>query len=169
MRQPIQVLIYVYRMTALGPSYLLLHRIPAEGNFWQGVSGGVEDLETPAETARREALEETGLTDLVVVDIHLCVSFKPNYPEHCRNTFGYVPDLMPQHVFVAEHSSLQPVRVDPTEHNSICWCSLEEAMDLLHWPTDKEALRYAHEFISKAASPPVSSAPPRDSSPQSTS
>src|SRR5262249_34882113 len=39
---------------------LLLHRKPERGNFWQPITGSIEDGETPIETARREIVEETG-------------------------------------------------------------------------------------------------------------
>src|ERR1044071_2560203 len=43
-----------------GQRVLLLHRRPERGNFWQPITGAIEDGESPAEAARREVLEETG-------------------------------------------------------------------------------------------------------------
>ena len=40
--------------------YALMKR--ADAGFWQGVTGGGEDGETPLETARRETYEETGMS-----------------------------------------------------------------------------------------------------------
>lgn len=46
--------------------YLMLHRIKKQNDLnegkWVGVGGKFEDGESPEECARREALEETGLT-----------------------------------------------------------------------------------------------------------
>jgi 8-oxo-dGTP pyrophosphatase MutT (NUDIX family) len=69
MRQPRQVLVYVVRQFGAEWQYLLLHRIQRGDDFWQGVSGGVEDDETCHQAAARELEEETGyvadrLTDL---------------------------------------------------------------------------------------------------------
>jgi ADP-ribose pyrophosphatase YjhB (NUDIX family) len=52
-RQPVQVLVHPVRRTEEGWRYLLLHRIPRRGGFWQGVSGGVEWGEALAAAARR--------------------------------------------------------------------------------------------------------------------
>src|SRR5712691_8802670 len=43
-----------------GDRVLLLHRRPERGNFWQPITGSIEDGEAPLETARREIVEETG-------------------------------------------------------------------------------------------------------------
>ena len=62
MRQPVQVVVYLARAGSRGDlEYLMLRRTPERGGYWQGVTGGVEDGETPCETARREIKEETGL------------------------------------------------------------------------------------------------------------
>lgn len=41
-RQPVEILVYPARWEDQGWRYLLLHRIPGRGCFWQGVSGGAE-------------------------------------------------------------------------------------------------------------------------------
>ena len=43
-----------------GERVLLLHRRPERGNFWQPITGSIEEGELPLETARRELIEETG-------------------------------------------------------------------------------------------------------------
>src|SRR5882672_3913545 len=43
-----------------GERVLLLHRKPERGNFWQPITGSIEDDELPHDTARRELAEETG-------------------------------------------------------------------------------------------------------------
>jgi dATP pyrophosphohydrolase len=59
-RAPFNVLVYLYRRTGEGAfEYALLRR--ADAGFWQGVTGGGEDDETPLEAARREIEEETGI------------------------------------------------------------------------------------------------------------
>ena len=52
-RAPFGVLVYPYLQVAGGDlEYALLRR--ADLGWWQGVTGGGEDDETPFETARRE-------------------------------------------------------------------------------------------------------------------
>jgi dihydroneopterin triphosphate diphosphatase len=59
-RAPFQVLIYPYRRIQEDRfEYAIFKR--ADEGFWQGISGGGEDGESPLEAARREAFEEAGL------------------------------------------------------------------------------------------------------------
>ena len=62
LRRPVSVLVYVVSPAGGGWEYLLLHRVPRLGGFWQGVTGAVERGEEMADAARREVLEEPGLT-----------------------------------------------------------------------------------------------------------
>src|SRR5204863_8938830 len=60
-RAAFQVLIIPYRIDADGqPRYLLFKR--SDKNVWQWIAGGGEDDEEPEQTARREALEEAGIS-----------------------------------------------------------------------------------------------------------
>lgn len=60
MRQPLQVTVFPFRMTLSGPEYAVFRR--ADDGCWQAVAGGVEDGEDLVSAARRESLEEAGLT-----------------------------------------------------------------------------------------------------------
>jgi len=60
MRQPLAVLIFLFRSSVFGPEYAVLKR--ADDGDWQSVSGGVEVGEDLAMAARREVVEETGLS-----------------------------------------------------------------------------------------------------------
>ena len=62
MKIPIQALIFPVRSTEKGWEYLMLKRVLERGGFWQGVTGGLELNETIPEAAKRELLEETGLS-----------------------------------------------------------------------------------------------------------
>ena len=62
MRKTIQMLIYPVRLIGDYRQYLLLKRVTDRGAFWQGVKGGVENGESLLEAARRELIEETGLS-----------------------------------------------------------------------------------------------------------
>lgn len=57
-RQPVQVLVHPLKLVGRDWEYLLLRRIPEQGGFWQGVTGGVEGRESLADAARRELIEE---------------------------------------------------------------------------------------------------------------
>ena len=59
-RAPFNVLVYPFRRGGDGAyEYALLGR--ADEGWWQGVSGGGEDDESPLEAALRETTEETGV------------------------------------------------------------------------------------------------------------
>lgn len=60
MRKPKQVLVFLYRKNKYNEhEYCIFYRDKL--NFWQGLSGGVENDETLFETVKREVLEETGI------------------------------------------------------------------------------------------------------------
>ena len=59
-RAPFQVLVYPYRRIDDDRYEYALFRRADEG-WWQAISGGGEDDETPLEAAKREAYEEAGI------------------------------------------------------------------------------------------------------------
>lgn len=144
MRQPIQVLIYVYRESDRGREYLMLRRTPAGGGFWQGVSGGVEDDEDLLTTACREVREETGFT----AEIH-SIGYSYTIPSFHDRKLGSLlaGSTIPVNVFVAQvDSDAEPV-IDPQEHDLYLWCPIFQADRLLYWPSDREALRQVEAWL----------------------
>jgi dihydroneopterin triphosphate diphosphatase len=142
-RLPYQVLVYIPRHpTPTTSEYLLLRRTAARGGFWQGVSGGVEAGESLAEAARREVREETGHYQF---SRFLALDFRYSFPLD-RPTCGhlYAPDFKVIHeeCFGAEVSldSGEPV-FDPGEHDAYQWLEVSQALALLRWPENQEALR----------------------------
>lgn len=55
-RAPFQVVVFPFRRSAEGVEYAVFRR--SDNGWWQGLAGGGEGEETPAEAARREAFEE---------------------------------------------------------------------------------------------------------------
>ena len=61
-RATFNALVFPCRLAADGhPEYAIFKRSETTGGFWQAISGGGEDDETPLETAKRECLEEAGI------------------------------------------------------------------------------------------------------------
>ena len=129
MRLPIQVEAIIFRRNGNVIEYLLLKRLPERNGFWQPVTGGVEEGETPDEALQREIMEETGVRNIVAVieDLYHFEFSDPN--------------LNQEYVYGVEVSSSEEIVLDPKEHSEYRWCSLQEALQLLHWKENKEALR----------------------------
>ena len=116
---------------------LLLHRRPERGNFWQPITGGIEDGESPAEAARREVLEETGnrgepeamgITQSFMIESQYLSS---RYPS---------PIIASEVGFAASIDSRLPIRMDPDEHDEYGWFTFAEAYERIRWTDDREAL-----------------------------
>jgi len=120
-----------------GSKVLLLHRTVERGEFWQPVTGRIEHGETPDEAARRELLEETGIS-------------VPVEPLGLRQSFlidrAFLPDSPEPLLFVDETAyaaRVQPgaaVRIQPEEHTESAWFTLERAYETIRWSDDREAL-----------------------------
>jgi 8-oxo-dGTP pyrophosphatase MutT (NUDIX family) len=129
MRLPIQVEAIIFRRNGDKTEYLLLKRLPERNGFWQPVTGGVEEGETRDEALRREVMEETGVRNIVAVVEDLY------YFEFSD------PSLNQEYVCGVEVSPTEKVVLDGREHSEFRWCCIEEALQLLNWKENKEALK----------------------------
>jgi lipoyl(octanoyl) transferase len=116
---------------------LLLHRRPERGNFWQPITGSIEDGEAPAATARRELLEETG-HDGEVVDVGLQQSFM--IESHFLSAKFPPPVIATEVSFAARVPTAAPIRMDAAEHDAFGWFTFAEAYERIRWSDDREAL-----------------------------
>jgi lipoyl(octanoyl) transferase len=120
-----------------GPRVLLLHRRPERGNFWQPITGSIEAGESPVETARRELVEETGLTgdprplDLTQSFLIESEFLASRYP---------APIVAEEVVFGAALDARLPIAVDPLEHDGWGWFTFAEAYEKIRWTDDRDAL-----------------------------
>lgn len=120
-----------------GERVLLLHRRPERGNFWQPITGAIEDGETPLAAAYREVLEETGsagepeamgFTQSFMID-----------SQHLASRFP-IPIIASEVGFKAALDSQQPIRMDGDEHDEYGWFTFPDAYERIRWSDDREAL-----------------------------
>ena len=142
MRLPIQVQGILFRKINGEIQYLLLKRISEREGFWQPVTGGLEEGETKVEALEREALEETGIKNIVriVENVH--------YFEYSDVNFIKGYDFIKEHVFGVEVHSNEKITIDGKEHSEFKWCSFQEALELLKWDENKEALSRLNKILS---------------------
>jgi len=123
---------------------LLLHRRPERGNFWQPITGSIEDGESPIETARREIAEETGNPG-EPEELNLQQSFM--IESHYLETLYPTPIIASETGFVARLRSDLPIRIDAEEHDDFGWFTFGEAYERIRWTDDREALEKLEERL----------------------
>ncbi len=122
-RRPESVLIVIHTD---GGEFLLLERRRPAG-FWQSVTGSLEWGELPVAAAQRELLEETGITQGVLVDLHWTQEYE------IMPSFGkvYAPGITRnlEHAFSLRLPQRLPVTLSDTEHVGYRWAGGVEAAD----------------------------------------
>lgn len=133
MRQPINVIVFPYMFENDKPVYGIFRR--SDFPIWQAISGGVEDDETPLETAIRECYEEAGIEahEFIALDSEASIPADIFKQSHWEN------------VYVVREKSFG-VKVDSKtfklshEHTVYAWLSFDEAYESLRYDSNKVAL-----------------------------
>ncbi|MFI7700369.1 NUDIX pyrophosphatase [Nonomuraea sp. NPDC049480] len=153
MRQPLTVLVFLYRVTAGSPEYAVFQR--ADDGNWQSVSGGVEEGEDLVTAARRETAEETGLRDLGP----LCKLDMVSGVEKAgfRTSPYWDEDLyiVPKHFFAADVTNAASEIALSSEHRDMRWLGYEAAHGTLRYDDDRTALWELDQRIIRDHLPPV--------------
>ncbi len=121
------------------PEFLVLKRSDDDKIYpglWQIVSGGIERGEKAYEAAARETYEETGMVP------------KKLYNTPLTNTFYFFSDdsVNVSPVFAVEVDPGIAVKLS-VEHKEFRWLEKEDAISLLVWPGQKEAVRSVYEYV----------------------
>jgi dATP pyrophosphohydrolase len=134
-RRPESVLIVIY--TARGEFLLLERRKPA--GFWQSVTGSLEWGETADAAARRELIEETGITQGLLCNLQwtqvyeILPSFGKKYaPGVTRNL---------EHAFALKLAQRVPVHLSEREHVQYRWLPAAEAIAKASSSTNRAVIR----------------------------
>lgn len=129
------MLIVIY--TAGGEFLLLERRRPA--GFWQSVTGSLEWGETADAAARRELIEETGITQGLLRNLQwtqvydILPSFGKKYaPGVTRNL---------EHAFALKLMQRVPVRLSEHEHVQYRWMPAAEAIAKASSSTNRAVIR----------------------------
>ena len=102
---------------------------------WELVHGSIEPSETPADAARREVREETGLE----VERLYSMTVNPFYLHHTDTVQMAI-------VFAAVVSAAAAITLG-TEHDESAWRSASGATKVLAWPREYEAVHYAMHLL----------------------
>lgn len=146
MRLPKQVLIIPYRIKDENVQFCIFKRKDLE--FWQWISGGVEDFdENIYAAAKREIFEETGVDSNLELTQLECITKIPvvNIVKEFRwgNDIFYADEYS----FSVKFDNIDIVLSD--EHSLYSWMSFEEAKKLLKYDSNKSALWELNEKIKR--------------------
>jgi lipoyl(octanoyl) transferase len=116
---------------------LLLHRRPERGNFWQPITGAIEDGESAFDAARREVLEETGSTGEPEA-MGFTQSFMID-SQYLASRFAS-PIIASEVGFKTAFDSQRAIQMDADEHDEYGWFTFADAYERIRWSDDREAL-----------------------------
>lgn len=135
-RAPFQILIFLYRCINDKFEFALFKR--ADGDCWQGIAGGGENLETPQQAAVRETQEESGVSPVATYVRLDTVSSVPVTCFRDSHLWGEKIYVIPEYSFGVDADE-QEVRLSP-EHSTFAWFSFEEAEQKLKYDSNRTAL-----------------------------
>lgn len=136
-RAPFQVLVIPFRRAEEGAiQYGILCRDDLK--LWQGVAGGGEHGESPAQAAARETTEELGLTQPVpLYPLQTTASIPARFFSD-RDTWPAGTYVVPEHSFAADLTGREINLSD--EHTAIQWLEAKEAAAVLRFDSNRTAL-----------------------------
>lgn len=139
MKRPKSVQVIVSRESGSGREYLLLlrHR-PGSEDFWQPVSGSLEEGESFVEAARRELTEETGIAapdSLVEIGLVDRFAIAPAW----RTLYDRDISHNVQVAFAARVGD-QTITIDAREHSDFVWATHDRARSLVRYEPNRRAL-----------------------------
>ena len=133
-RRPESVLIVIHTE---GGEFLLLERRRPPG-FWQSVTGSMEWGEPADTAARREVIEETGITQGVLVNLQWTQVYE------ILPAFGkvYAPGitLNLEHAFSLRLQDRVPVVLSDAEHVQFRWASAADAVETASSSTNRAVI-----------------------------
>jgi dATP pyrophosphohydrolase len=134
LRRPESVLVVIHTD---GGEFLLLERCRPAG-FWQSVTGSLEWGEIPDDAARREVVEETGITAGVLTNLEWEQTYEIS-PAFGRT---YAPGVTQnlEHAFALRLPGRTPVTLSAGEHLQYRWLDAADAAMLVSSHTNRAVI-----------------------------
>jgi dihydroneopterin triphosphate diphosphatase len=132
-RAPLQILVLPYRRRTRGVEVAVFRR--ADNGIWQGIAGGGEDDEAPEQAARRELREEAGIDgDLIRLTSRAMIDARSigDYD------WGGIR-AVPEYAFAVDVGG-RDIAIGH-EHSEYRWVDIDTAMSMLHWESNRLALK----------------------------
>ena len=134
-RRPVSVLVVVHT-----DDHALLLRRTSPFDFWQSITGSLQDGESHADAARRELAEETGLTDegeLKYTGVSRQFAIDPRW----RDKFG--PGVVENVEFEWRYRlpSAASIQLSDREHSAFEWSPIADAIERVWSWTNRDALK----------------------------
>jgi 8-oxo-dGTP pyrophosphatase MutT (NUDIX family) len=120
----------------LGERYYLL--LLYDAGHWDFPKGGIEEGESELDAVIREVREETGITDLKLVE-----GFRQTISYQFKSSEGEINKTV---VFYLGSTSTFKVTLSH-EHRAYAWLKLEDALEHLTFDTARSVLKVAHKFL----------------------
>ncbi|MDG6881265.1 Dihydroneopterin triphosphate pyrophosphatase [Phocoenobacter uteri] len=131
------VLVVIY---AKDTQRVLMLQRKDDPDFWQSVTGTIEDNETPFQTALREVKEETGI-DIVAQNLSLYDTKKRfKFEIFPQFRYKYAPNVthFTEHWFLLGlEQEIEPIL---TEHLAFQWLNINDAMQLTKSPNNAQVI-----------------------------
>ena len=125
----------IYREEERGKYFLLLHY---PSGHWDYVKGKMEENETTHETTKREAKEETGISDLEFVN---------NFEEKIEYNFRYDGKLIhKQVIFFLAKTNTKEISISH-EHLDYIWLEFDDALKKITYQNAKRILTKAKNLL----------------------
>ena len=129
----------VFVRNVLDENQFLLLNYPQ--GHWDFVKGKIEKNEEPHETARREAREETGITDFQFID---------SFEEYVEYDFRFKNEKIHKKViFFLAKTDTEKIRLSD-EHFDYIWLAYNDALGKITYENAKNVLSKANEFLLNA-------------------
>ncbi len=119
--------------------FLILKRTPEDGDFWQPLTGTVNDGEKLIDCLKRELKEETGIDNSINFTDEIWRFDWKNKRDETVIEF----------VFGIEIDSNSQIKLNPSEHSEYKWCSFDEVVKLLGRDNNKKAFEFFKTKIIK--------------------